>query len=477
MLQAALAANKRRCIRPLPWESGPVGLVFGGTRTTSGTASSIAQWLRQDGGGEVEIAGVETVAPRGRRARGFDRDAGLPPEEEDSQERRKAVRLWCGVVRDIGQHCELFRSCGSLEEVDAGVEDALAAKATATLRARGYAIGAFVAWARKWGVEPWPLAEKTAYRYMRHLASMRAPATKATSAIKAFAFVGFVFGVDGAGHFKSPRVNGAAWTMFVRKRLTAGRSPLRVDQVRLLQATVSAESAENLDRLMSGLVCCLVACRLRYFDAQRASEEPVLDVLESGYGYIEVHLNETKSTNTPRTKRVKKVGVGHALGLDGGLWAREWLELRRRVGISASKFKCLQPAPDGQGGWLRRRLRSHELLGWLRRFLEVSTARPGKEQSLGTHSSKVTLLSWAGKFGIHKGDARTLGYHVKSKDTQVNLYSRDAQAAPMRRLWKVLLAISNGKFMPDATRSGHFGGEEQCDKKSEGLYILSKLYG
>ena len=86
------------------------------------------------------------------------------------------------------------------------------------------------------------------------------------------------------------------------------------------------------------------------------------------------------------------------------------------------------------------------------------------------------MLSWIGKAGLKKSDRRALGYHAKPGDTQVNLYSRDVQAAPMRRMWKLELAIQNGKFRPDETRSGYFAGEHRKGEEKFGAFILAKIY-
>ena len=94
-------------------------------------------------------------------------------------------------------------------------------------------------------------------------------------------------------------------------------------QAKYLRAAVSSNGLPVLDRLLAGLTCCLTQCRLRYSDSQSTCTEPVLDVTEEGFGYVEVPLNETKTTNAPRAKRVNEVGLGDAQGLDGCDWASE----------------------------------------------------------------------------------------------------------------------------------------------------------
>ena len=78
---------------------------------------------------------------------------------------------------------------------------------------------------------------------------------------------------------------------------------------------------------------------------------------------------------------------------------------------------------------------------------------------IGTHSLKATALSWCSKFGLELSDRRALGYHQTNADRSVNTYARDAMAAPLRSLQKVISAISDQKFFPDKTRSGMFADE------------------
>ena len=128
-------------------------------------------------------------------------------------------------------------------------------------------------------------------------------------------------------------------------------------QVGQLQVGVETEQ-DTTDQLMCGLGCFLVATRLRFKDAQRITEEPVLDVVDGGFGFVEANLNETKTTHTTSSKRALKVAVGHALGLDGVPWAGSWLEMRAGSNVNASAFDCLTPAPDGAGGSHKRCLKS-----------------------------------------------------------------------------------------------------------------------
>ena len=149
-----------------------------------------------------------------------------------------------------------------------------------------------------------------------------------------------------------------------------------------------------------------------------------------------------------------KVAAGHADGLDGSEWATSWLEARKAQGLDASVNKCMLPAFSPSEGWMKRRMRADEFNRGLKRLPTMLGAPPSEKQLIGSHSSKVTLLSWSGKFRVGKVFFRSLGYHATSKDNMPNLYSRDELAAPLRQMKIVEGAVAAGDFDPDATRSG-----------------------
>jgi len=73
---------------------------------------------------------------------------------------------------------------------------------------------------------------------------------------------------------------------------------------------------------------------------------------------------------------------------------------------------------------------------------------------ISSHSLKPTLLSWCAKFGIPLATRRKLGGHAKARDKSVLAYSRDELSEPLRDLRRVMDAVRQGSFDPDASRSG-----------------------
>ena len=135
----------------------------------------------------------------------------------------------------------------------------------------------------------------------------------------------------------------------------------------------------------------------------------MVDEAGDGDDFLELDLGKVKTGNTPSSHNVKKSAAGHANGLGGDRWAKAWLEARAREGRHAKKDGCLLPAFSEQDGWLRRRMRSKEFSAWLKVTLSKMGVPPHKTQKLGSHSGKVTLLTWCAKYGIDRDSRRALG--------------------------------------------------------------------
>ena len=95
-------------------------------------------------------------------------------------------------------------------------------------------------------------------------------------------------------------------------------------------------------------------------------------------------------------------------------------------------------------------------MAWTKRHFAAVPGLQLSGQRVGSHSCKKAFLSWSAKFGLGKEARRGLGYHSSPGDKSMSAYSRDFQAAPLRKLRKVEKAVGDGSFHPDATRSGYF---------------------
>ena len=92
---------------------------------------------------------------------------------------------------------------------------------------------------------------------------------------------------------------------------------------------------------------------------------------------------------------------------------------------------------------------------WLKALLVSGGSTQDDVKNLGTHSCKITALSWAAKAGVSKENRAILGYH-SDKKSSVLVYGRDNQAEALRQLDGVFKNIATGQFHPDHTCSGYF---------------------
>ena len=110
----------------------------------------------------------------------------------------------------------------------------------------------------------------------------------------------------------------------------------------------------------------------------------------------------------------------------------------------------LMPAPSPQSDtmWSTRPLTSTEITAMLRSLLGVFD-----DPKLTSRSMKTTCLSWCAKADVSREHRRILGRHTSALVDADSIYSRDLMYGPVASLEKVMSAICEGRFNPDAPRS------------------------
>ena len=98
--------------------------------------------------------------------------------------------------------------------------------------------------------------------------------------------------------------------------------------------------------------------------------------------------------------------------------------------------------------WSTRPLTSTEITAMLRSLLGVFD-----DPRLTSHSLKTTCLSWCAKADVSREHRRILGRHTSAVVDADSIYSRDLMYGPVVALEKVMSAICEGRFNPDAPRS------------------------
>ncbi|OLP81943.1 hypothetical protein AK812_SmicGene37435 [Symbiodinium microadriaticum] len=269
-------------------------------------------------------------------------------------------------------------------------------------------------------------------------ASARPPVTPA--AVQAFQFV---------------RVAGVARLMYLSKRKKRQRPPLTAEMVVALEKLTCNAEAPALDRVIAGFFVLLVFSR----------------------GYVEADVARTKAAYTLERKTMFLPIVAPRNGLSGRDWFAGFAAAREASGVPTGPGLPLLPARTTSSGWATVPPKAGVAASWLRGVLQGLGFAMKDVAPLGTHSCKATALSWTAKFGLDASTRRTLGYHSSKEDRMTHVYSRDAIAAPVRELQRVLTEIREKRVKPDETRSGYFRTEQElqesdtessCDEEDDG---------
>ena len=210
------------------------------------------------------------------------------------------------------------------------------------------------------------------------------------------------------------------------------------------------------DRVAAGFFLWLIAARARFSDGQN-SGVLTLDTCETAdgvNGYLEANVARTKSSMTLERKTRFLPMAGAIRLLSDEPWAVNYLEAMLEAGLIMGADKPLLPSP-AEVGWGSLPITAEAATAWLKALLVSGGSTQDDVKNLGTHSCKITALSWASKAGVPKENRPILGYH-SDKKSSVLVYGRDNQAEALRQLDGVFKSIADGKFHPDHTRSGYF---------------------
>eukprot|EP00971_Amphidinium_carterae_P305142 6063471-Amphidinium_carterae.2 len=154
----------------------------------------------------------------------------------------------------------------------------------------------------------------------------------------------------------------------------------------------------------------LVHTRARYSDGLHVRREPSLDLAPDGYGFVETETLIAKNINSRVFKHRGMTLLGLATGVSNIPWAAHWIGLRKTLGLDVSVQGTLLPMRNPEGGWSQRSLSSTQAAQLLLHFLtSVGAEIP---EDFGSHSCKVTWLSWLAKAGVPMETRAVLGGHL-----------------------------------------------------------------
>ena len=410
------------------------------------------------------------------------RSSRLPPAAADALDRSRALGAWADIIAKCGaafaMNSQLVGDTWSEEDL----EPYFATKRSGTLAIHASAWRLFLRFVDAEGLDAEAVDECMAYAYLVHLEKQAAPASRASAFLRScnFAFGTCAF-LRGPSVAQSARCLGKASRSLATKRPRLQRDILKVEWVKALELEVvlcaSGSGALTLQEgEVAGFALFCTHGRSRCSDAAKVVVEPELDDDPEGdavSSFLEAVTTgaKVKTGNTPAKAGLVLPIVALSRGISDLQWGEAWLKIRSSLGHCASADGCLQLEPLADGTFGAGRIQAGQTTEWLRHLLCKLNVLPHLLTNVGSHSCKATLLSIAAKAGLPRDVRRVLGGHALPGDASVDVYSRDALAAPLRELALTIRAVRRGDFDPDASRSGRWRklpascsslGDERC---------------
>ena len=458
---ACLRINRSNDIK-MPWETGFGASLFKGksvgpnfTLPTIGRFEPYANYAFCDQPKDVSSSWTTTKPFQARRLL-----AARFAKSEDHL-RAAALKKVRSIVLLNPSDSQLGRSllgcAGALvgeDEIVKSFIDCFEAKSTGTLTKRANDFHRFALWQVETnGSFPLSPTEAHLYMYLNFLRDSGAAPTAGTSFLKAWAFMRYTVGA-GFGQKESllsGRVQGAARSMYLKKRKLKQAPPLPADTVWALEDMMHCESVRDDEKVTLGFILFCIYSSSRFSDAARSMG---LDLDKSQRMYLletATGLYKTAITQEKRTTLLPLIALGAAL--HNQPWCTSWLLARRRQGVS--NHSLLMPAlSELTGRWLDRHMTTAEGCYWLRDFLCMSGMTEAKAGLFSCHSLKATALSWVTKAGVMSSlEKKIMGHHWDSENAMPLTCSRDALCEVMVKLYRVISCIKSGQFDPDASRA------------------------
>ena len=431
----------------MPWERGVWGSVFGsGPDPYKPMASTLTPASLPPKHNEPVVI-PKPISLNQRRLRA----ANLGPPEDDrvraTQRFKVLILLDPSSTRAGKQMTDLIGRCSDEQRALQVLTDILAPKATGTPSKRAGALWRYAAFLAN-RAEPSPFCAREAelYQYLQLLRSDHCTST-ASSLLEALRFAHGMFGFLKVtlAELDSPRVRGAAHSMFVQKRVRMQAPALPIVVIlKLIELAADEEQDDHISLIAGQLLACVFGVG-RWSDF-RAAHSLEIDQ-HDGVVVWSMHTSEHKTATTKEAKRrlLPFVGLGHWPHL--GCWVDRLRRLRELYGVDAGL-----PAWDhSHSRWHAWPMSSSEATAWLREFAELAI-QPEEAQQLRSHSCKHTLLNWAGGSGMFTREERTmLGHHVEASTKSATTYDKNAMLALQAKVLRMITAIQEGTYDSDAS--------------------------
>eukprot|EP00435_Cladocopium_sp_Y103_P067650 s333_g30.t1 len=396
--------------------------------------------------------------------------------------RALALKKWVAILTEGGIHFEIVQQHFAMTKlsqvllIDA-LEMSLTAKSTSTLHSRAGPVLRYVAWCKSVNLNPFPMDKIVTFKFLDMLKDSCAP-TFPRSFIGSVAFMVYCLGLEsGKQVLGASMVTGLATSVYLKKRKTLQRPPLKVWHVKKLENLANGNISTNvIDQIAAGFFCYLTYARARFSDGQNSGNFTVDIVPNSDppWGYLEASLERSKTSFSLERKTKYLPMVAQINGLTTPSWALNWIDAIKRGGLVCGSGKPLLPAPLQAGEWDSLPISAESATKWIRKLLLTGQALDQEETEyilrLGTHSCKTTILSWAAKKGTDLQLRKIMGYHSLGRNNSVFIYGRDNISPALREVTEIVKMVADGLFFPDQTRSGYFLKDDNTsDEKVENI--------
>ena len=371
----------------------------------------------------------------------------------------------------------------STEDVDGNasfqiISDTLQSRATSTLKLRASSLALFFRWHENAysGSDAIPFEEEKVYEYLCHLRTTGSSATRGSTFVGTMNSVGDLLGVLGAKDCAlSARIKGASLSMFLEKRPLKQAPALHPVIIAILEIACFAE-ADTFLRAVAGFCLCCLYGRLRISDLNRLTNLSVRG------RYVEGSLMRTKTARNKEKQCTFLPVVFPCIGFLDANWYRAFEETRDCLQLSAvptlesrshDRNFVMLPSYATVSSDLPVSISTTEVTDSLQvilgKVLDEDTVR-----DITSHSLKTSILTFLGEAGCDYTHSELLGYHLTSHKSSLN-YQRQALAAPLRFMMRMLELIRDGALLPLGNRDEYHVPEHKRRTVAEQLTMWTGL--
>ena len=456
-VSASFARNAQWSDIKMPWEKGPMKLIFGDAGDDdnllmpchwNAASSSMMQEPAQVVSPEV-VATADTICAKGLRT--F-KDATFEADREKVQAR--AIDKWLVILEANLEASSVGKSLTSDPSENGLIMKAVCGtKSPNTIMSRANAFLAFMRWhtCNKPDESFLPVQERNVWSYLSMLHESKAPATRGTSLVQSLRFAHYVLGIEGCLEAASSRrVSGLAELLLCGKKATKQARPLTVQEVRTLHDLAEDPNVCVVDRVMASHCLLMLYGRCRHSDT--VSVKSIEHDHVENSGFVQLNVSHHKGNRTLVKKSLLLPVLIPAAGVAKRSWVDAWWVARTEAGLpTVGEINGpLLPAPKSLANhvWAQRPVTCSEISMILRHLLGLPS-----DELLSSHSLKTTCLSWCAKYNVGREERRLLGRHSSTIQEADSYYARDLMYGPVQCLAKVLESIRGGFFVPDAPRT------------------------